>query len=108
MFDGADLPSGCHVNAVGTYTTDARELDESTIVRAKVVVEDREAALAEAGELVIPIEAGVITTEHILAELADVAAGTAVRTSDDDVTVFKSVGVAFEDLVIAAAVAERL
>jgi ornithine cyclodeaminase/alanine dehydrogenase-like protein (mu-crystallin family) len=107
VFDGKLLPDGVHVNAVGAYRPDTRELDDETIGRAKIVVETREAAMAEAGDIIIPIERNVITDSHIVADLSEVARGAAVRTSANDVTVFKSVGVAFEDLAVAAAVLER-
>jgi ornithine cyclodeaminase/alanine dehydrogenase-like protein (mu-crystallin family) len=107
VFDGKLLPDGVHVNAVGAYRPDTRELDDETIGRAKIVVETREAAMAEAGDIIIPIERNVITDSDIVADLSEVARGAAVRTSANDVTVFKSVGVAFEDLAVAAAVLER-
>jgi ornithine cyclodeaminase/alanine dehydrogenase-like protein (mu-crystallin family) len=107
VFDGKLLPDGVHVNAVGAYRPDMRELDDETIGRAKIVVETREAALAEAGDIIIPIERSVITDSVIAADLGEVVRGAKVRTSADDLTVFKSVGVAFEDLAVAAAVLER-
>ena len=107
VFDGRLLPEGAHVNAVGAYRPDSRELDGDTIERAKIVVETREAALAEAGDLLIPIEEGMIDASHISADLGEVVRGAPVRTSPDDVTVFKSVGVAFEDLAVASALLER-
>lgn len=107
VFDGRLLPDGAHVNAVGAYRPDTRELDDETIGRAKIVVETRGAALAEAGDIIIPIERNVITESDIVADLSEVVRGARVRTSADDVTVFKSVGIAFEDLAVAAAVLER-
>jgi ornithine cyclodeaminase len=71
-------------------------------------VEVREAALAEAGDLVIPLEAGVIDEGAIVADLSEVVAGALVRRNSSDVTIFKSVGVAFEDLVVARAAFDRL
>jgi ornithine cyclodeaminase/alanine dehydrogenase-like protein (mu-crystallin family) len=107
VFDGSLLTDGVHVNAVGAYRPDSRELDEEAIGRAKIVVETREAALAEAGDLLIPIEKGLITAAKISADLGEVVRGATVRASSDDVTVFKSVGVAFEDLAVADAVRQR-
>ena len=107
VFDGRLLPDGVHVNAVGAYRPESRELDDETIGRAKIVVETREAALAEAGDLLIPIGAGLIRPSDIAADLGEVVRGANVRTSSDDVTVFKSVGVAFEDLAVAGALVER-
>jgi ornithine cyclodeaminase/alanine dehydrogenase-like protein (mu-crystallin family) len=108
VFDGRLLPPGAHVNAVGAYTPQTRELDEATILRARVVVETREAALAEAGDLLIPMREGKIGPEHVVADLAEVVRGAAVRRSAEDVTVFESVGVAFEDLVVARAALEGI
>jgi ornithine cyclodeaminase len=108
LFDGRLLSEGVHVNAVGAYRPTTRELDDATMARAKIVVETREAALAEAGDLLIPMEAGAITDSAIAADLAEVVRGASVRTSSEDVTVFKSVGVAFEDLAVAGALVEKL
>ncbi len=105
---GASLPAGVHVNAVGAYTTSMRELDTEAVRRARVVVETREAAMAEAGDLAIPIAEGAIGPEHVLADLSEVVRGVAVRRSEEDVTLFESVGVAFEDLVVARAAADRM
>ena len=104
LFDGRLLRAGAHVNAVGTHLPTSRELDNETIRRAKVVVETREGVIAEAGELVIPIAEGVIGPDHVAADLEELVSGTVVRSSRDDITVFKSVGLAFEDLVVARAV----
>jgi ornithine cyclodeaminase len=108
VFDGSLLPAGAHVNAIGAFKPDARELDDETVRKGRLVVETREAALAEAGDLVIPMGRGVIGPSAIRADLAELVAGKAVRTGPEDVTVFKSVGHAFEDLVVAAAAFERV
>jgi ornithine cyclodeaminase len=106
LFEGSLLPEGVHVNAVGSYQPETRELDTETLRRARVVVETREVALAEAGDLLIPIEEGVIQADHIVADLAEMVRGAAVRRSTEDVTLFESVGLAFEDLVVARAVVD--
>jgi ornithine cyclodeaminase/alanine dehydrogenase-like protein (mu-crystallin family) len=106
LFDGGWLAAGAHVNAVGAYLPTARELDTTAVRRARVVVETRDAAFEEAGELVIPIDAGAFGEEQVVADLAEVMRGAEVRTSAADVTVFKSVGLAFEDLVVARAVVD--
>lgn len=100
LFDGSLLKPGAYVNAVGAFRPEARELDDATIAGARIVVETREAALAEAGDLLIPMAAGVLNADSI-EELHDVVA--APFTEPERVTVFKSVGVAFEDLAIAVA-----
>jgi ornithine cyclodeaminase len=108
LFDGATLKAGAHVNAVGSYQPHTRELDDNAVGRAKLVVETREAAMAEAGDILIPMQAGRIGPSAVCADLAEVVKGKAVRTSPEDVTIFKSVGVAFEDLVVARAAADRM
>jgi ornithine cyclodeaminase len=107
VLDGGLLAPGAHVNAVGAYTHETREVDTTGVRRAKVVVETREAAMAEAGDLLLAIDEGAIGPEHVLADLSQVVGGASVRTSDEDVTLFKSVGVAFEDLVVASAAVDR-
>jgi ornithine cyclodeaminase len=104
---GADLSEGVHVTAVGAFTRDARELDSAVLQRGRIVVEDRAAALAEAGDLAIPIAAGELTADAIVADLAEVVGGRSVRRDATDVTVFKSVGLAIEDLAIAIAAVRR-
>jgi ornithine cyclodeaminase/alanine dehydrogenase-like protein (mu-crystallin family) len=105
---GRDLRDGVHINAVGAYTTSMRELDAAAVARARVVVETRDAADAEAGDLALALAEGAIGAGHVMADLHELVTGTLVRTSDADVTLFESVGVAFEDLVVASAALERL
>ena len=107
LFDGAWLRPGCHVNAVGAFRPDDREVDTETIRRARVVVETREAAAAEAGDILIPIAEGAFGWDHVVADLAEVVGGATVRRSADDVTLFESVGLAFEDLAVASAIVGR-
>ena len=102
VFDGSLLREGTHVNAVGAYTPTTRELDDVTVRRSRLVVETREAALAEAGDLLIPLQAGIIARSNIVADLSEVVRGAPVRRATADITVFKSVGVAYEDLAVAA------
>ncbi len=112
VFADADLAPGTHINAIGSYKPHVREIPEETVCRALVVVDHRPAALAEAGDLLIPIQKGLIGPEHIHAELGEIAAGRRLgRQSPEQVTLFKSVGVAVQDLAAAGQVlasAERL
>ena len=108
VFSGHDLAAGAHVNAVGAYLAHQRELDTETVRRAKVVVETREVALAEAGDLVIPMQEGAFDAAHIVADLGELARGATVRGQATDVTAFVSVGFAFEDLVVARAAMRAL
>jgi ornithine cyclodeaminase/alanine dehydrogenase-like protein (mu-crystallin family) len=106
LFDGSLLTPGVHVNAIGSHRPDARELDTETVRRGRVVVETRDVALAEAGELAIPIADGAIGAGHVVADLAEAVRGAEVRRSTEDLTIFKSVGMAFEDLVVARAIVD--
>lgn len=102
VFDGHDLRPGTHINAVGGYTPAMQEVDGTTVARARVVVDSREAALAEAGDLIIPIREGLISAAHIHAELGELVNGTQVgRTDPEQITLFKSVGVAVQDAIAA-------
>jgi alanine dehydrogenase len=102
LFDGRLLRPGTHLNLVGAFQTHTREVDDETVKRSRVVVDTYEGALAEAGDLLIPIRNGSINHEHVLADLHElVRGGKAVRTSPEDITLFKSVGCALEDLVTA-------
>jgi len=105
---GADLPDGLHVNAIGAYRPDTRELDTEAIRAARVVVESREVALAESGDLLLPIGEGAIDAAHVVADLAELVRGARVRRGASDRTVFVSVGMAFEDLVVARSVVDAM
>ena len=102
VFADADLQAGAHVNAVGSYQPDVCEVPPETVARARVFVDSRQAALAEAGDLIQPIRAGRIGPEHIRAELGELVLGRATgRASADEITLFKSVGLAVQDAVAA-------
>jgi ornithine cyclodeaminase/alanine dehydrogenase-like protein (mu-crystallin family) len=95
LFDGNDLPPGSHVTAVGSHTPQAQELDAVTVQRAKVVVDSREACLAEAGEI-------ILFNARIHAELGEIVNGLKPgRESNEEITLFKSVGVAVQDAAAA-------
>src|SRR5690606_15944448 len=69
VFDGRDLKPGAHINGIGSYRPDMQEIDAETVRRARVVVDSLSAVMAEAGDLLIPLDAGAITRDHISAEL---------------------------------------
>ena len=97
------LAAGTHINAVGTYSPRAREVDTATMVAASLFVDRRESALNEAGDYLIAAQEGAIGPDHIRAELGEVLTGAATgRTSRDEITLFKSLGLAIEDLASAA------
>jgi len=103
VFRDADLAPGTHVNAVGSYQHHVQELPEETVLRARVVVDHRASALAETGDLIIPIEKGLMTPADIYAELGELASGKLQgRHAPDEITLFKSVGVAVQDLAASA------
>ncbi len=98
LFDGNDLKPGAHVTGVGTFTPDKREVDETTVRRARVVVDSYEACLEEAGDIIIP-------NVPIDAEIGEILNGDKPgRQSDDEITYFKSVGIAVQDTLAAAVV----
>lgn len=102
LFDGKMLRKGAHINAVGSFQPTTRELDDYTVRHARIVVDTYDGALAEAGDLLIPLKAGIIKRENLLADLHELSRGKkTVRTGPSDITVFKSVGNALEDLVAA-------
>lgn len=102
----ADLPLGVHVNAVGAYRKDLREVAGDVVAQSAVLVELRDAALQENGDLTLAIEDGVWNEEAIRADLHELCAGLRVgRQHDDERVLFTSVGHAYEDLVVARAVA---
>jgi ornithine cyclodeaminase/alanine dehydrogenase len=96
------LDEGTHINAIGSHTPNAREIDATTIKRAKIIVDTREAALKEAGDIMTPIAQGIITPEHIFAELGEIVTGKKQgRVNDDEITLFKSQGLAIQDVSTA-------
>jgi ornithine cyclodeaminase len=93
---------GAHVNAVGACVPVTRELDGPLVARARLYVDSRESALAEAGDFVLARKEGLVTDEHILGTIGELLLGTVEgRTSDEDVTLFESLGIAVEDLAAA-------
>jgi ornithine cyclodeaminase len=105
---GALVKPGTHVDLVGAFTAEMRESDDELVARASVFVDTVAGALKEAGDLVQAIAAGGIARDHVKAELADLCQGRrAGRRSAEEVTLFKSVGTALEDLCAARLVYER-
>jgi ornithine cyclodeaminase/alanine dehydrogenase-like protein (mu-crystallin family) len=102
LFDGRWIRPGTHLNLIGAFQAHTREVDDETIRRSKIVVDTYQGVLAEAGDLLIPLEKRLIQRTHILSDLHELAAGKkSVRTSSSDITLFKSVGCALEDLIAA-------
>lgn len=102
------LARGAHVNAVGSSIPTTRELDSATVAAASLFVDRRESTENEAGDYLFPLHEGAIAPGHIRAELGEVLVGSAPgRTSADELTVFKSLGLAVEDLAAAEHVYQR-
>jgi ornithine cyclodeaminase/alanine dehydrogenase-like protein (mu-crystallin family) len=102
------LEPGAHVNAVGACFPHTRELDSATVARSAFFTDRRESCEHEAGDYLIPLAEGAISEGHIRAELGEVLAGTAPgRTSEEEITVFESLGLAVEDLAAAEYLVER-
>ncbi len=107
VFDGARVEPGAHVTGVGSYTTQMREVDTELVLRARVVVDQREAVLAEAGDIAGPIADGAVDASVMVAEIGEIVLGRKpARTGPDEVTFFKSVGNAVQDVAVAARVVE--
>ena len=108
VFEDAWIRPGTHVAGVGSFTPEMQEVPAAFVARARVVVDMKAHALEEAGDLIIPIREGLMSADDIVGELGEVVAGTVTaRTSDDDVTFFKSVGNAVQDIVVAHTAVER-
>jgi len=102
LLKGHWLPLGVHIDLVGGYTPAMREADDDTMRRARIFVDSRAGALAEAGDILAPIASGAISPDDIAGDLFDLTRGDrAGRRFHDQITVFKSVGLALEDLAAA-------
>ena len=102
LFDGKLLRPGTHLNLVGSFQPEVREVDSIAICRARIYVDTHPGALAEAGDILIPMAEGLITSEHIVSDLHQlITRKRPGRANPAEITIFKSVGCALEDLVAA-------
>jgi ornithine cyclodeaminase len=101
VIEAAWVTPGAHVIAVGACRPTQREMPPELTARARLFVDSRAAALVEAGDVVMAIKEGRFTADHIVAELGEVVAGAPGRLRDDDITIFKSLGLAVEDVTTA-------
>lgn len=102
VFDDADLKPGVHINGVGSYTPEMQEIPSQTVIRAKIIVDSLSACLEEAGDLITPLNEGLLKKKNIYGEIGQVASGQICgRESDDELTFFKSVGLAIQDVAVA-------
>ncbi len=101
VFDAADVQPGTHINGVGSFTPHMQEVPAQTVAQAVVVVDQLGPALEEAGDLIVPLNQGLIDEAHISRELGHLASGRVTgRLSDHDITFFKSVGNAVQDMAV--------
>ena len=108
VFDGHWLAPGQHLNAIGSHAPAHRELDTTAILRSRVFPDLAEACLVEAGDILIPMKEGAIGRDHLRAGLGEVIAGLKPgREHDDEITLFKSVGLAIQDVAAASFVYQR-
>jgi ornithine cyclodeaminase len=108
LVHGAWLKPGCHVDLVGAYLPEMRESDDETVRRASLFVDTRDGALKEGGDIVQPLKKGIIKETDIRADLFDLCRGKHKgRARDDEISLFKSVGTALEDLAAARLMMER-
>jgi ornithine cyclodeaminase/alanine dehydrogenase-like protein (mu-crystallin family) len=109
VFSGEWLKAGAHVDLVGAFRPNAREADDDAIKRSRVYVDTRRGALKEAGDIVIPMADGIFRESDVQGDLFDLCRGTAKgRASEQEITLFKSVGTAIEDLAAAMLVWKKL
>lgn len=102
LFDGKLVKPGTHLNVIGAFTPNAREVDDTVIEKSKIIVDQKSAALKEAGDLIIPIKKGVISEEDIYAELGEIITGIKPgRETISEITLFKSVGLGIQDCATA-------
>jgi len=103
VLNGEWLSPGTHVNAIGASQASARELDSAAVVKSRLYVDRRESALKEPGDILVPLHDGDIGPEHIVAEIGELLIGRGEgRRNNQDITLFKSLGLAVEDLASAS------
>ena len=108
LFDGSLVKPGTHINGIGSHSPNARELDTAIIRRSKVIADSIEACLKEAGDIMIPLQEGAISQTHLHAELGEIVLGRKqARANAQEITVFKSNGLAIQDAATAKLVYDR-
>jgi len=106
--DARNPRDGRFIEEIGSYQPTMQEIPSQTVCRARVVVDQRESALEEAGDLLVPISQGLYSADRIYAELGEITGGQKPgRQSEAEITFFKSVGVAIQDLAAASRIVEN-
>lgn len=108
LFNGSLIRQGTHINGIGSHTPNARELDTEIIKRSKFIGDSREACFKEAGDIMIPLQEGAITEDHFYGELGEIITGKLPgRISAEEITIFKSNGLAIQDAATAKLVYDK-
>ena len=108
LFKHEFVKNGCHINVVGSHQPEFREVPSETVVNSKVVVDSIDACKKEAGDLLIPVKEGIWDFDELYGELGQIASREILdRESGDEITLFKSVGIAIQDLVMANLIMEK-
>ena len=109
LFETDKIKPGCHLNVVGSAQPSFREVPTGLVARSKIIVDKREACEQEAGDLIIPVQEGSWSFEHLHGELGQVVSGDIIaRESENEITLFKSVGNAIQDHAMAHLIMEKL
>ena len=106
LIKGAWLQPGQHLDLIGAYRPDMREVDDEAMTRAKLFVDSRSSTIHHIGELMMPLKSGAITEAEVIADFYDIKSGSFIRQSDDDITIAKNGGGAHLDLMTASYVME--
>jgi len=108
IFDGSKVRGGTHINAIGSHTPNVRELDTAIIKRSKIIADSYQACLSEAGDIMVPIQEGAIDKAHMYAELGKIVTGKKLPRDDaEEITLFKSNGLAIQDVAAAKLVYDK-
>jgi len=108
VFDGSLLKNGTHINAIGSFKPHLRELDDQTITRSRIFVDSYSSCFKEAGDIVIPLEKGIISEKNIHGELGElILKRKKGRENNKEITLFKSVGLAIQDIAVARNVYQK-
>ena len=109
LFETDEINPGCHLNVVGSHQPSFREVPTALVARSKIIVDKREACEQEAGDLIIPVQEGSWSFEHLHGELGQVVSGDIIaRESENEITLFKSVGNAIQDHAMAHLIMEKV
>ena len=107
VFSGRNVKEGVFISGIGSYTPEMQEVPEDIVKNSTVIVDTYEAAMKEAGDIIIPINKGLIKKDHIMGELGEVITGKVKRKKSEEAIFFKSVGLAIQDMSVAQEVYKK-